>query len=519
MHPHSGNSKLKNFFIRRPIRTALALLLLLGLYAPPVQAASNDLDFGIHGRLRFRHHGLADFPLDSTGFLHGQANRGLGLLRISPYLNKGETFGAKLTLQVLDGQLYGAPSDLAQQNVGGDQLLSPFVDTPYADQIFLREAFIRYRFGFGELRVGRMLSHWGLGMVANGGEKEQYAFSDAAIGDISNRVMFLTRPLAPIGGAIGKHLVLILAGDLVERDDLVDRTDGDQAIQAVGALAWYGKQLKAGVYVAHRRIDDHANDKTRATAVDVYAQWNHDICPNLGFDLAFEAAMIRGETELARFEGADYPLQLQQYGAVLRTGLTHRPIHTNVQMEAGFASGDNHTRDSTARAFKFDPGYRVGMILFEEVLHRISARTYDHATDPNLMGEPHKGVDLIPTNGSVTNAVYLYPTISYGKDSPGLEASLGFLFAYAPADLVDAYQSALEGGYNQNAYGKANASGVLGYEANIGLGYTRTLGKHLTMRVGAEYGFFKPGAALAAADGVEGLGNVQKWRLLADLTW
>ncbi|MBR57576.1 MAG: hypothetical protein CMH54_05900 [Myxococcales bacterium] len=504
---------------RRTLRTVLLGLLFLGLLPTTAQANSNDLDFGIDGRLRYRHSGLTDFPLDTDGFLHGQTSRGQALLRISPYLNYGENFGLKLTLQVLDGQLYGAPSDAAQQTIGGDQVLNPFVDTPYGDQLFLREAFLRYRFAFGELRFGRMLSHWGLGMVANGGDKEQYAFSDASVGDISNRVMFLTRPLAPMGGSIGKHLVLVLAGDLVEQDDLVDRKDGDKAIQAIGALAWNGDNLNAGVYVAHRRIDDHADDKTRATAVDVFAAWKHDVCPNLGFDFAFEAAMIRGETELARFEGAEYPIQLEQYGAVLRTGMTHRPIHTRLQLEAGFASGDNHTRDSTARAFKFDPGYKVGMILFEEILHRVSARTYDHATDPNLMGEPHKGVNLLPSNGSVTNTVYVHPTLTYGADQPGIDASVGFLFAYAPADLVDAYQSGLVGGYNQSAYGKRNANGVLGYEANIGLGYTLNLGKELSMRVGGQYGFFKPGDALAAAEGVEGLGNVQKWRLLADLNW
>jgi len=235
--------------------------------------------------------------------------------------------------------------------------------------------------------------------------------------------------------------------------------------------------------------------------------------------VALEAIFITGTTEMARFEAADYPVNLQQFGGALKTWLSHTNMNLVFGLEAGMASGDNHTSDSTAKAFKFDPGYKVGMILFEDVLSRLTARTYDQVSNPNLMGTPPQGHHLIPSNGSITNAIYVNPTVTYAPIQP-LDLNLGFLAAFAPADVVDAYSSALNGGYNTNYFGKSNASGMLGMEINVGAKYELPIPPDImSLTIGAQYGVFMPGSALdSIADGVS-LGMLHKTRFVADLKW
>ncbi len=232
-----------------------------------------------------------------------------------------------------------------------------------------------------------------------------------------------------------------------------------------------------------------------------------------------EAVFITGTTEQARFEGADFPLDVRQFGCVLKGDITHTFYRAGAGLELGFASGDNSTQDSTLRNIKFDPSYKVGMILFEEVLARISARSHDRVRDPELVGTPPKGSDLIPTNGSVTNAIYIHPQIFVRPDSGAYDLRLGFLAAFAPGDVVDPFASAEAGGFNRNAFRKKNANGALGYEVNAGLAFDIPVQKLFTLRLGGQYGIFFPGAALEAVDGVDGLDSIQKWRLLADLRW
>ena len=188
-------------------------------------------------------------------------------------------------------------------------------------------------------------------------------------------------------------------------------------------------------------------------------------------------------------------------------------------MELGLVSGDNNTQDGTARAMKLDPGYKVGMILFEEVLSRISARSHDRVTDPDLVGSPPKGTDLIPTNGSVTNTYYIHPHITYAPFEKLLQMQVGYLWATAPADVVDPFSTAENGGYNQNAFEVNNASGLLGTEFNASLRTSHDMDGYFSLGFGVQYGLFQPGAALGTADGVDGLGTIQKVRFLSDLSW
>jgi len=365
-----------------------------------------------------------------------------------------------------------------------------------------------------------MVSHWGLGILANGGDKENYLFSDASHGDISNRAMFFTKPAQPFSdGRVGEALTFALGADLVEHDELTDRSEGDEARQYVGALLWKEPSLEFGFYVANRNLEKANGDLTKASAFDLFGRWEGPLSDDLSMNLSFEGAYITGTTEQARFEGAQYPLDIKQFGGVLRSGADHAGLDLGCGLELGLVSGDNSTQDGTARAMKLDPGYKVGMILFEEVLSRISARSHDRVTDPDLVGTPPKGTHLIPTNGSITNTFYVHPHITFSPWGDLLEAQVGYLWAMAPADIVDPFSSAENGGYNQNAFGVNNANGALGSEFNASLRSTLDMDGYFSIGFGLQYGVFQPGAALGSVDGIDGLGTIHKVRFLSDLSW
>ncbi len=492
----------------------LLTVLSLPVLATPLQAAETETHFTAHGRLRYRHIMLDDFPINGDGEQHGQGQWGTSLLRIEPELSFGELTKIHTNLQVLDGMFYGDES-----TVGADRLLRPWTRSGVSDQLKVHEAYAQAPIGIGLLRIGRMASHWGLGLIANNGDTEEYAFGDATHGDISDRVLFITRPLEPfMSGSVAKSLLLVLAFDRVVHDELTSRADGDEATQYIGALRWRAEDLDAGIYVAYRDLVKNDGDQTKALATDLYVHWSSDLSRSMKLDLKFEGVYIRGTTEMFRFEGAPHPVDLSQFAWVLRSELEMPKISLKTGLEIGMASGDNHTQDGTSKTFRIDPSYKAGMILFEEVLNRLSARSYDHVQNPELLGTPPQGSELLPTNGSITNAVYVNPTVHYAP-LKGLNISLGFLAAFAPADLVDAYVSAQNGGYNHNTFGKSNASGMLGMEVNAGLSYDLPLSELFEMRLGAQYGYFLPGDALAAVEGINGLSNIQKWRMLADLRW
>ena len=166
------------------------------------------------------------------------------------------------------------------------------------------------------------------------------------------------------------------------------------------------------------------------------------------------------------------------------------------------------------------------MILFEEVLGRVTARGLDRASDPELAAVPAHGVHRIPTNGSITNAVFLYPQVAWRFFERQIEARAAFLAAFAPADVTDGYASALVGGYNSNAFRKVEASGFLGGEVNLGIRQTneQIFGWPLDFSVGAQYGLFFPGDALGAGQGddglpLDGVGLVHKARFVMDISW
>lgn len=510
-----------------PNRTAqmIATCLLVALMCAPAVAHGDDddepgpdkVEYHFEGHARFRTTALSAFPLDTTGLQHGHNLFGRALVELAPEVSYGDLVKIRASIVLLDGQFFGDTSDIGHDVIHHEA----WRNESLLDQIALHEAWVQVPVYIGVLRVGRMLSQWGLGMVAHHGHEADYMFADGTHPDVVNRAMFITKPLQPFDlGVASDALVFVIGGDLVEEDELTDRHDGDLAWQFVTALAWRQPTYEAGMYVAYRDLSRENGAYIRATAIDSYGRWEHTFGDRLHLKLEAEVALIIGATNEVQFEVAPDEVAVNQVGGVVRATLEDRGTGIDYGLEVGVASGDNDPQDGTLRSFRFDPGYKVGMILFEEVLNRASARSYDRVTDPNLVGEPPKGSERIATQGSITNAIYLNPTVHSTWFDGMFHASAGLLVAFAAGDVTDPYASAQSGGYNRNAWGKRNAFGPLGYELNTALD-VRVGGDDdlLQFRVGAQYGVFVPGSALQPAAGGPGLGVIHKLRLLTDVTW
>ena len=365
-----------------------------------------------------------------------------------------------------------------------------------------------------------MKAHWGLGLLANDGHHQDDLFQEQRGGDYSQRVLFITQPLRPfLPGPAGESLVLSLGYDQVDRDDLIDSADGDKANQGIGALIFKQKTWHVGAYGAYRRSERASGDLTEVVVADLYGRWATPIGTLGELTLEAELAAIQGTTEDLRFEGVDGAVSVEQLGFAARAMLEPETDGLVARLDAGLAPGDNAPQDESLRSIRFDPSYRVGMILFEEILSRTSARSVDGATDPDLVGTPAHGFARIPSQGSIHNALYIAPQVGYRAFNKRLDARVGALLAIADGGVYDPYQSGLAGGYVTNAYGKADATGLLGTELLAAAVWRQPLYANLKAEVGARFALFLPGEALGGVEGVEGLDTVQKWGVFGGMRW
>src|SRR5205807_197801 len=114
-----------------------------------------------------------------------------------------------------------------------------------------RWLYAQYRLPFGVVRVGQQPNHWGMGILANDGDHPSL-FGDYRYGSISERILFATKP----GGKDSDFLV-VLAGDIVYRDQTARLSRNQQALQGVLAALYEHDYNRLGVFstLRHQRND------------------------------------------------------------------------------------------------------------------------------------------------------------------------------------------------------------------------------------------------------------------------
>jgi hypothetical protein len=183
------------------------------------------------------------------------------------------------------------------------------------------------------------------------------------------------------------------------------------------ATFWGSKGDRSfGTYVVTRSQEE---TNSKVLIADVYGKllWR-------GVYLEGEVLNIRGRTDAIALRGAYDPYgdltnplykEANIWGYVGRAGYQHEL--GSAIFETGYASGDGNVADSDFTGRPLHPDYNVGLLLYEEVLSRVTATTWS---------EDAQG---LWSNGGVYNSKYIFPTLKY-KPGRNLDITAGYLLAW-----------------------------------------------------------------------------------------
>ena len=460
----------------------------------------------VHGALRLRGELLYNLDLD-----RGVDPAGDPLYPVPPADPRGQLLTSADMRLRLDLGLYVPRAPLAVKlrvdvldNLGlGSDPSGPAVGTvsQEAPEVAFRvkRAYGEVLLPFGLLAAGRLGSHWGLGMLTNGGD-----CADCDSGDASDGIA-LVSPL--LGHVLAMSYTFSSSGPLTDRradtrfldlepsddvrtlslavlkvhNDLARerRRKADKASCEYGLYAsyrWQENDIPAG-YLPLARPEGLGPGQVMARGLQALAldAWLRLTLPS--FRLELEAAAVLAEIEEPSLvPGAllGRPIYARQFGLALESEVGAPEDAFGFGLDAGFASGDpapgfnafpqladgygqpgairgaqaNPPYDNRFDDFRFHPDYRVDRILFRELL------------------------------GAVTDAIYVRPHLRWRM----LEVGQGALVAQLAAIASFAVEPASAPGGER----------PLGIELDPTLAYVNELG----FQVVAEYAVLFPLAGL-----------------------
>ncbi len=442
-------------------------------------------------------HDQPELPASARGLQRGLYS----LLRPRLTLAFTPTLSVIAEADLLTGQLLGddAPSIRARAITGATPR-----DRAWQAALQERALYLDWTSPVGIVRAGLQTSRWGLGLLAHDGAPDpRQLFNQPFGGDRTLRALFATAPfaLASPDAPDARRLIVALAADLITRDDLASLRDEDRAAQGVASLLYQADAGQFGAYVVYRDQRDRDGANLNIWVIDLAASgaWMLD-ADRWELELEAELAAINGTTDRALPITGEARTRVRAIGAAAHAHLTHRPTDLALRLQAGYASGDANSDDATLFRFRFDPNYKVGLILFDTFLPAVTRAAYARAADPTQSGAPQRGLENLVSDGGVENALYLNPQVTFGDPRQGFMAGVGALWARADRPVVDPYLSFRRGGTPTGPFG-ADANDDLGAELDVAMLYRHPFTQDLAMELKAEFGIFFPGDAFDDAQG------------------
>jgi hypothetical protein len=455
----------------------LALALLLPLAASAEQSLDLDVDgtkvsLLTHGEYRLQIGAGNAIPVDAEGtelsqpgVLDQRLRLGLGI--------RGGFITVDTEWDLFSGQLGGA-----------DWGIEGTVDARRRDLVASRDGFpalrfvprrgaVRFDFPVATVEAGLMTSDWGLGMIANSGDRTPY-FGRNDFGDRVLRARATFRPLLmnpkTREGARAGALNITAAFDYVIEEDTSRISDRQSAVQGILSALWFEPDhCRHGVYLVYRHQKELDFDTTTdALVVDVLMdQW----FPLAGGKarLAMEAALISGRTDRSPTWNARDDVAIFS-GAV--TGLASVVMDQDrlgMDLRAGWASGDADPDDGVIQDFTFDRDFDVGQVLFDEVEGAIEAAAYNLITGPENTGHPPDAVDSLVTEGAARRTVFVQPMV-HGRPVPMVSLRAGVLLAWASAPVRHPFYGTRAGGAETNHHDEPATGRYLGTELDWSAG-------------------------------------------------
>ena len=450
------------------------------------------LKFNFHGYYRTRYNWIGNAPLPTTATLptadwqSKNASYGYMRLRLDPEITYGPNpdlpiARLRFTIDGFDNVVLG---DNAR--VFGVPLFA--VDQGYPDvtgfdlreSLKLERAWIEFLVPIGQMRVGRMESHWGMGQLTHAGNGLA-EWGDFLRGETFDRILFATRPITLARG-ISKGdtrqtpLIYAFLYDRLTQDPVVPSivpsafdgsagaatnpnfkpsyttfperstfplgylTNLDRRVSEIAnVLAWFDEdfgngaqdEFFVGTYVVYRW--ERATD-SRIIIPDVSWRLTYTLKDNRKLAIYTEGEWhsILGHSGALRFtEGCGVEKCNTGYASIhnvmARAGVGG-PGKWGTYLEGGWASGDSDVLSIvegtdgskpklTTRGF--NTNIKVGLLMYQVALRALTW----NALTPLGAGE-------LGANGSVWNSVYLLP-VGRVTIVPGLEFHAQFLVAWA----------------------------------------------------------------------------------------
>jgi hypothetical protein len=137
-------------------------------------------------------------------------------LRLMPRLSYGNIAHLNMQIDAMDDVLWGDNNGLASAPLfATDATHQHFLGGEEKPSIALKRAWVEFQLPVGQMRVGRMPSHWGMGLLANGGGTGRIDptspvgypprrhpdhffandFGDSHFGSTTDRILFVTKPV------------------------------------------------------------------------------------------------------------------------------------------------------------------------------------------------------------------------------------------------------------------------------------------------------------------------------------
>ncbi len=502
------------------------------------------LKFKFHGYYRARYNWIGNAPMPKgsqpgtpTGaFPSKNASYGYMRLRLDPEVTYGPNpdlpiARLRFTIDGLDNVTFGDNARVFSSPLFAvDQSLTTTEGFDLRESLKLERAWIEFLVPIGQVRVGRMESHWGMGTLTHAGNGLA-EWGDFMRGETFDRILFATRPITLARGIAkgdtrSTPLIFAFVYDRLTQDPVGDPTISAPPVasnpnffpfyttfderstfplayltnldrrvsEIVGVLAWhdedYGRgatdELFAGVYMVYRF---QKSTESRILIPDVAWRLKHTLKKkrNLAITTEGEYYAILGHSGALAFTGGCPPEPCNRGDAGIHNVLANIGVmdegNWSFKFEGGYASGDDDTLSFVESPKKlttrgFNENVKVGLLMYQVAL---KALTYSALTP--------LGANSLGANGSVYNSKFLLPSFRFTV-VPGLELHTQVVVAWA--DKLDEliFQAS-------NDSCSFSSECFMGWEADLAL--RAKMGAKDIVWIDLETGIMQPGKAFTNA--------------------
>jgi len=481
------------------------------------------LNFQFHGYYRARYNWIGNAPMPkgsqpgtpATDFPSKNASYGYMRLRLDPEVTYGPNpdlpiARLRFTIDGFDNVAFGDNARVFGVPLFAvDQSWTDVDGVDLRDSLKLERAWIEFLVPIGQIRVGRMESHFGVGLLTHAGNGLA-EWGDFMRGETFDRILFATRPITLARG-ISKGdtrqtpLIYAFGYDRLSQDPVVDPTISSSPTGASGAatnpnfkpfyttfpersvfplayltnldrrvneiinvLAWFDEdygvgatdELFVGTYVVYRWQD---STNSKITIPDVAWRLKHTLKKkrNLAITAEGEYYAILGHSGALPFSGGCPPEPCNEGKAGIHNVLARLGVldagNWAAQLEGGFSSGDDNTLSLAEDPVKlttrgFNTNVKVGLLMYQVALKALTFQTL----------APLGAADL-GANGSVWNSQYLMPSFRFTV-VPGLEIHSQVLLGWA-----NKLDPLIYGPGNQDSSCGFASQCFLGWEADLAI--------------------------------------------------